>query len=313
MSSPALSDRTTDMLTKISETASNSENPQFRPIEKIIQEGISLYATNTSKNIFYIRSLSYRDNDYYAQEIASIGGSSLFLSSPKTAIEKLEKKFPDEAYQAYASNNNTFSQFESLFASGSGFFTRVKKENSALFDQNGKIIDYDKYFKILQETGKKEINGAKNYIEQKVKDLGEPTSASFILEYFLNKNDGDLSQSIYDTAILLKFMARNDSDTAASSEDQQNIDWMKQNIKDEYQGTNYAKTEEALNPIGKPYHSWSLVAMLKFFPVEMIRTSGIYRQAVTFGSQGLGKTRSDLQTLKDLRGIENLLLSYSVN
>jgi len=110
-------------------------------------------------------------------------------------------------------------------------------------------------------------------------------------------------------------MARNNSDTGDFVPNENNVNWYRQNIKDEYQGQNYTSTLEdekksAINLIGKPYHSWNLVSMLQFLPVEVIRIGGIQKQLSTFSEQGLGKTRADIQTLDDLKKIESFLFSF---
>lgn len=109
-------------------------------------------------------------------------------------------------------------------------------------------------------------------------------------------------------------MARNNTNTGDFSADDFNIKWYKQNIKDEYQGPTYISPPEGepvINLIGKPYHSWNLVAMLQFVPLEVVRIGGVQKQLSTFTEQGLGKTRADLQTLENLREVEQFLLSYS--
>ena len=145
------------------------------------------------------------------------------------------------------------------------------------------------------------------------KDSNKPVSASMVLEYFLEKNNGNLAQSVFDTALFLKFMARNNPETGSGTSEF-NETWIKENIQDEYQGPSYSNPSEGeslINLVGKPYHSWNLVSLLQFFPVELIQAGGVYRQAITFKDQGLGKTRSDLQTLSNLRKIEELLMTFS--
>ena len=54
----------------------------------------------------------------------------------------------------------------------------------------------------------------KEFVEQTVtSNQNQPISASKILEYVLGENNGDLAKSLRDTAIFLKFMARNDLST----------------------------------------------------------------------------------------------------
>ena len=54
----------------------------------------------------------------------------------------------------------------------------------------------------------------KEFVEQTVtSNQNQPISASKILEYVLGENNGDLAKSLRDTAIFLKFTARNDLST----------------------------------------------------------------------------------------------------
>src|SRR3989344_4192089 len=170
-------------------------------------------------------------------------------------------------------------------------------------------------FPSVDKSIKTEIQDAKEYVENFRKDNANPVSAAEILEYFLKRNNGNLAQSVFDTTLFLKFMARNNPKTGGGTSEF-NETWIKENIKDEYQGPSYVtspKGESLINLVGKPYHSWNLVSLLQFFPVELIQAGGIYRQAITFKDQGLGKTRSDLQTLSNLREIEKLMVTYSPN
>ena len=109
-------------------------------------------------------------------------------------------------------------------------------------------------------------------------------------------------------------MARNNYSTGKPEFGQTQIDWYRKNIKDEFQGSSYIdppEGEEDINLIGKVYHSWNIVAMRRFFPIELIRLSVLYRQWSVYSSHGLGKIRADLQTLEDLEAIEKVLLKYS--
>jgi hypothetical protein len=166
----------------------------------------------------------------------------------------------------------------------------------------------------MDKDGQKELLATKLYVESKVKEEGEAVSSSILLDYFLEKNSGNLPQSIFDVALFLKMAARTDLNTGTFTADNKNIWWYQKNIKDEFQGPSYnhtPKDESAINLIGKPYHSWNLVALLYYLPANVVRAGGIYRQLTNFSAQGLGKTRADLQTLSDLREIESYLLEFA--
>lgn len=313
LTSPGVSDELVLKTLQLSEKASNSENPNFRPITEIINEAVDNYLTKKRNKVSYARGPSYRDKYYYADATQQIANSSLLPTLPSDFIHQLTHQFPSEAFFAYVSSDTPFGQFANLITSGSGFEARFKASHSQLFGEDGRIKDYDNYFPSVDKTIKAEIQDTREYVENMRKDSNKPVSASMVLEYFLEKNNGNLAQSVFDTALFLKFMARNNPETGSGTSEF-NETWIKENIQDEYQGPSYSNPSEGeslINLVGKPYHSWNLVSLLQFFPVELIQAGGVYRQAITFKDQGLGKTRSDLQTLSNLRKIEELLMTFS--
>ena len=299
LASPDTNDKAATAALRISESAPNSENPDYRPMTEIIKEGISDYQKQTGKSVFFQRIKEYKGPEYYAGVIKRFALSGLIPQSPNKIVSKLIYSLPGEALAAHSQSSIKIESFDQLYTDGTGFESRYKERHSGSRSEEGKL----------------EINELRRRIEDKSKETGEPVSASFVLSHFLGKNNGDLSHSIFDTAVFLKFMARNDPESGNYlPSDVVNVVWYRQNIKDEYQGPSYnfpPKNETAINLIGKPYHSWNLVAMLQFVPVEVIRVGGVQKQILNFKEQGLGKLRSDLQTLKDLRETEKLLLSYS--
>lgn len=316
LTNPDINDKTTTAALKISEAAPDSENPKFRPIAEIIEESVDRYKSKRRASIIYIRSKDYRDASYYAETIDKLASSRIIPRKPSEILEELKKAIPHEAYQAYLEGEYIGNMgFKDYFPLGSGFYERFKEKHSEIIRDDGYIESYDKLFEEMERDGRTEMNEMRKFVEEKrISNDGQPISCSVILERFLEKNKGNLSNSIFDTALFLKFMARNDPNTGQFKPEEFNVEWFKENTLDEYQGPSYTEEQQSantLNLIGKPYHSWNLVALLKFFPNEIVRAGGLYRQLGSIGEQGVGKTRSDLQTLEDLRRTEQLLLSYS--
>lgn len=312
LTSPGASDKITETALGISEKAHDSENPKFRPMAEIIRQGIDGH----KGPVIYVRSKDYRDTSYYAKTIDRITSFPLTIRNPREIIEEFKKAMPHEAYQAYLQGEYVGNTgFENYFPPGSGYYERFKKGHPELIRADGYVESYDRLFEEMRKEGKAEMNEMGELVEDaRNKNDGQPVSSSIILSRFLEKNEGDLSSSIFDTALFLKFMARNDSNTGVFNPGETNVSWLNENILDEYQGPSYMfppQEESTINLIGKPYHSWNLVALLKFFPNEVVRAGGLYQQLGALGEQGLGKTRSDLQTLDDLRETESLLLQYS--
>ncbi|PIR42269.1 hypothetical protein CO058_03240 [candidate division WWE3 bacterium CG_4_9_14_0_2_um_filter_35_11] len=312
---PTANDSATSIALRIGEMAPNSENLEYRPMIDILEEGIATYKLESGPQPFSRRIDDYKGVDYYIDVIDKYRSEHLFPQPPNKLVGQLVSNFPQGAHEAYFQSSMANNSFEELFTAGSGFDKRFRKKHPEFIHKSGLYINNDKIGQIMYEEGKLEINELKLMIEEKKAETGAPVSASYIFAHFLKGNDGDISNSIFDTAIFLKFMARNNSDTGDFVPNENNVNWYRQNIKDEYQGQNYTSTLEdekksAINLIGKPYHSWNLVSMLQFLPVEVIRIGGIQKQLSTFSEQGLGKTRADIQTLDDLKKIESFLFSF---
>jgi hypothetical protein len=311
---PGMTDSLVSGALAVCEKDRTSENPNFRPFVKIISEGIDAYTKQTGSKVIYKRSRDYHSREYYSDIIGNISDRINFPVLPKNMMEEFKDKLPYEAYHAYLQGEYRSTSFEDVYAIGSGFYERFKQKHSDLVMENGYIQDYTKYFEAMRNDAKNELQIIRQAVEQKRASERAPISSSYILEQFLEMNKGDLAASIYDTTIFLKFMARNNIETGAYLSEQSNVQWFQNNIRDEFQGFSFnspSDDKSGVNLIGKPYHSWNLVSLLQFFPVEMVHASGTYRQMITLKEQGLGKTRADLQTLNDLRGTEHTLLSYT--
>lgn len=312
--SSTILDQAIEKANEISETPEN-KNPTFRPMVEIIEEAVQNYKHKEERTVAYKRSKDYKDKSYYSEKIKKIPFSSILPRRPTNALREIvSQAMPKEAFYAYVSSDSRYGQFADIFSSGSGFHNRLKARHPNLYDSNGRIRNYDEYFDTLKKIGKIEIMDVMSHIAELRKKEGRLLSTSNILEYYLEKNNGDLTASIFDTSIILKFMARNNPETGDSEPGKHNEEWYQQNFIDEFQGPSFQnppKGNRVINLIGKPYHSWNLVALLQFFPLEMIQASGVYRQITTFKDQGLGKTRADLQTLTDMSEIEQTLLKYS--
>lgn len=308
---------TNDVLTasalKISETAPNSENSNFRSMTNIIREGISQYL-QSGKSVFFEKSPSYKDSGYYADKINETTSNLLTIKTPNEVLDHLTGSFSVEAQEAFNQSSSLATGYDLLFVPGSGFLSRFRRSHPEYHYVEGTFTGSVERYNKMDREGSRQLKELRLWIEGQSKKKGGPISSSQILTYFLEKNEGDISQSIFDTGIFLKFAARTDSETGEYSATMDNVSWFKQNILDEFQGPSYHSIdgEEAINLIGKPYHSWNLAAFLYFFPAEIVRLGGIQRQLDNFSQQGLAKTRADLQTLNDLREVEQLLSTYSI-
>ena len=82
--------------------------------------------------------------------------------------------------------------------------TRLPEVKSEDWDVATKIVSF-------------RLKDAIHYFEERREIVGAPLSTSEIIAYFLYQNKGDLKQSMWDSTLLLKVLARNDIDTLVSS------------------------------------------------------------------------------------------------
>ena len=312
---PQINDAVITTSLKLSEQEPGKENPDFRPMAEIIKEGLDYFQEKSEIKPFYQRNKNYKNAEYFADSIKKFTEIRLLPQSISRASAALTASLPmGGPFEAYNQASGSNGSYEEIFSLQSGLDERFRERHPELIHKSGMYLKNTKLAELMEEEGRKEITEVIQKVEIKSKELNQPVSTSFILGHFLEKNKGNIGQSIYDTTLFLKFMARNKPDDGTFSATVENVNWYDRNIKDEYQGpvfTNPPAGERAINLIGKPYHSWNLAALLQFVPVEVVRIGGVRRQIVTFSEQGMGKTRADIQTLKDLRKIEQLLLSYS--
>jgi len=117
-------------------------------------------------------------------------------------------------------------------------------------------------------------------------------------------------------------MTRNDIDNRGqfvgdTPDSVKNIRWMKKNIHDDFEGLSYTDMEindpRIVNMIGKPYHSWFLIALLQFFPPPVIRAGCYYELFKHINEHGVDKIQADLKTLDELVMVDNLFLTAERN
>lgn len=311
---PGTTDSLINSAKALVETASSNENPNARPLHELIGSAVANFERRSSKKVHYKRSPDYKDKEYYSSALAKLAPTVL-PKNPNDILEEFTKTIPGDAFFAYVSSHTRTTSFPFVYVSGSGLDERFKERHSELF-KTGSIVRSVEALRAMEVEGKRDMDEIRNFVESRRAELGKPISSSYVLEYFLERNSGDLAASINDTAIFLKFMARSDLQTARRpSKPSDNQTWFQTNLLDEYAGSSYQNPpsgESLENLIGKPYHSWNLAAMLQFFPIEVIHVAGVYRQLSTLDTQGLNKTKADLHTLQNLRSIEKVCLKVNI-
>ncbi|MDP4011820.1 MAG: hypothetical protein Q8P72_06375 [Candidatus Roizmanbacteria bacterium] len=299
------------------ENRQGAENPHFRPMQEIILEAIGNYRNRSNCPVSYKRSPDYRNIEYSSKELKNTADKIVLPKTPKDLVDQLKGKLHGEAGYAYIESWNDNQQFEDLFPTGSGLDARFIQNHPELFDLNGRPVNFNTYFGETKKEGKSVMNEVYEVVLEARKKAGKPISSSHILEHFLQRNSGEIGESLYDTAITLKFMARNDRETglySARKNPEVNTLWFVNNILDEFAGPSYHDTldgEAQINLIGKPYHSFNLVSLLQFVPVELIQSATGFEYLNYGEGHGSSKAIADIQTLSDLRSVEGRLLEYS--
>jgi len=90
--------------------------------------------------------------------------------------------------------------------------------------------DWDIATKIVSSR----LQNALVYFEGERGKVGEPLSTSQVIAYFLYQNEGDFKESMWDTTLFLKVLARNDIDTLFINSSQGNAERLAYLFKDEF-------------------------------------------------------------------------------
>lgn len=349
------------------------ENQSYKPITGIIQHELQK-REKQGKPIVFRRVANYQGLNYYLDKFNKIvndpsnrdrtfietgetPASAYFLGYIPGTFENAitfheNGLFPPDVLQVWEASHDVFGSSCNLLVPGSGFADRtvrdLGRESEVLVAQYTKRGNefYDYWTpnqELVNESVRKQLLEARKHIAEKVSENNGPVSAGVIFGYFIDQNEGDISKSLIDTAIFLKFMARQDTsfrtfdyvgyDPEATSA---NENWYKLNILDEYGRVgNYAvlphetypyagilsyseeltdrevdKDLHLLNQIGKPYHAWFIAFMLIVVPPEIAQVGVAWRQQETFSRQGCIKTSADFRIALDLPNLLVLLNQY---
>lgn len=128
-----------------------------------------------------------------------------------------------------------------------------------------KAEDWDAATKIVANR----LQDALKYIEEKREERGENLSVSEALAYFLYQNEGNLKESMWDTTLLLKVLARNDMNTLFSNNTFDKAEKIAHLFKDEF------------SP--KISHNW---LMEQFFKGLIPKDSPLYQSGDTENQSG---------------------------
>ncbi|MEK7526417.1 MAG: hypothetical protein AAB546_02980 [Patescibacteria group bacterium] len=329
-----------------------SRNPSYRPMGEIISEAIDNYQKKGNR-VTFKHVDGYKDTDYYIdrmQEIAS-DNRNPELGKYDTQSEVVIKKllgidpkafsravindpnfFPPGVSEIWNSSIYYFSSTTEIIIPGSGFEERINEESQI---DNG-ISTEEVILGYIQDIRK--------HVELLVTNGGQPISAGEIFEYCLNRDEGSIDMSLRDTMIFLKYMARNDISLTSLDpttflslgKSQENEDWFKENILDEYgkvgnyqtlphetypyngllskyesvANTSVDKDLHLLNQIGKPYHAWNLALLTVAMPPPIAQMGLAWHAGLLFSEHGPVKIAADFRAALELKDISAKFVQY---
>lgn len=320
-------------------------NPLYKPMIEIIGDVLDkrrkLGKPITYQRVSDFEKLSYymdkvklashdsKNRDRSAIESGQIPAKSYVLGyMPGTLTNIMYQKdfFPENVQRIWDMSSTSFFDLHSLAGIESGFLDQLIEK----FGENWQTHE-NQEIKVVLNAYFQEI---KLHIEKLVEQRGGPVSAGEIFSYCMDKNNGNINKSLFDTMNCLKNWARDDI-----SLNNPNENWFKKNILDEYGKVgNYSKLPthqiypyngvlsklpgladpdidedlHLLNQIGR-YHSWNLAFILTAVPATMAQIGVAWRQEKTFSAQGSVKTAVIFRTALEANKLESLFMEYSKN
>lgn len=281
-------------------------NPNQRPYDEIIQEAIDNYTKNNP------------DSDvYYESNPQALSLTDIFKQLfSRDSLDIIYSTVTQSEYKKLALSGKIMSLTNNLLTKRNPFIASVTGAagNIGLFSKDGGFF---------QPTYlDNEINELVILIEQEVQTTGHPVSHSFVIEYFLKESNGDLAQAILDSSNFEELLVRSLDDKFVNEP----YIWIQDHIVDEYspllpyqtlpkqearlENTNIYYDYSLPNRLGEIYHAASITALLHYLPPEIIRGM-VISEYLSYGNKhGLIKLSADLEVLRQLDNINDLLESY---
>lgn len=320
-------------------------NHNFRPINEIVSEGLKLYEEGGGKP--KLEPIAIPDPKLTLSDIETVVTKTLGREVGDTRkippvdelAEAVHKRIFEFNYFTATANNfsweiyASYSEYVKVYPLGGLLKELIEKnglprEDWAQFDfrsvvGNAAFAEAPEYFRLVRQN-----------VRERCFQPSSPVSASRILAYFLELNDGRMGDSLWDTAILLKMFCRNIENTGnyigKSPEEVQHqlVGDVSTKILDEYSlagnyhlleklsGNGLIKPEDdnlelsPLNRVGALYHGWNIAALLTIFPAEYVIAGIVRQQLGTFSRQGYAKVAADLAVASRLKRVEEILEQY---
>lgn len=281
-------------------------NPNQRPYDEIIQEAIDNYEMNNP------------DSDvYYESNPQALSLVDIFKQVfSKSSLDLIYQVFTDEEYKELSFTQKIIELPKMHGLNGNSVIESalVAAANTRLFAKQGGTYPIEGFDDDTRELI--------SLIESEVQNTGNPVSQSFVIEYFLDKNKGDLTQAIFDSSNFQEYIFRG---WGREMVDNPYL-WVRDHVLDEYSPllpyqvlpAEEGKLENSeiyydyslQNRLGEVYHSANITALLNYLPPNVIKVMVIGEYMVYGEKHGLIKLSADLEVLKELDDVNDLLESY---
>jgi hypothetical protein len=346
-----------DIRDKSPELESRS-NPERRPLLDLVQEGVSQYG----KPVYYEEKRSREHDDYidkmadlFLQSGITIADIKKYFDGDPDANRKIHG-FKDTAImwlgQGMKEGNDGFASLRSVadrqYTQTSGFAQAVLAYESQLEQRahanpafESRIDDLE-LNEMLDQEVRSMMDGIIAQLHRQmhekaarsVTNTADKISSSAVLALFLERNEGNLSQSIHDTGIFFKLLTRS---TNMGGNYGTGFSWLAemQFFKDEFSihaegfGLDHrgedsfpkysfevdpdfrGKDLEVSNLAGSPYHIYYMAHLLQYYPAETVKVALLSQQLIDFKKQGRVKTLADISALHELEALDAYFKTFS--
>lgn len=291
------------------------DNPGRKPMLDIIKEGVAAYG----KPVHYEFNSKRKPDQFWEERMHQMAGEINGVDLIKIASGDYRAGL--KAENAYSS---AIHDWDFMEATG----TKNLYYKTATFNRLSDIskLEGNSFSGKSDEEIRVRLIETANYLKDQ--SLNGPVSASTVLKYFLEGDNGDLAMAIEDTAIFLKAYARNDLETGKwLGADDSNIQEKLRRygmIKDEYlpkgkhfmeDVTGESKFQEpdldTNNLIGIAYHAWDTIATLRILPQRTTAKAAVLRVITKYVNQGNFKLASDTNVARQLNDLEKYFTSLA--
>ncbi len=319
-----------------------TKNEFYRQPLAILNEGISLYESwrkdnNNLPEIKYNKPPNYVDEVRMSYLLTKGTPDFLFTNGVLTNDQ------PDHNFVEFSMGGVRSFDYIVVANPGTGLVRQIKDEYKRK-TQKKFDLSTDDQEQFLKANCIQWFDDAKKFIDREVDKKGKQ-STSLLFAYFLHKNKGNLSESMWDTTLWLKVAGRNDLQTWEQKPTRQGAElltgmfkdefslnisanWVLENVPTNSMTLNSSEKYENMqfkdfmpvNRAGSFYHPWNILALstcaspfiLKRFTAAQhsYLTETSYNGKNSQSPDGREKVKADFEVTGYADEISNLVQSY---